>query len=225
MVTDHVISELRANALFASLTETEFSSVLDGIHVHELAKGALLFRQNQSADRFFFVSRGQVKLSVFSAEGEEKVIEVIASGRTFAEAIMFMPRHSFPVTATALTDAVVCSIAHAHYLPVLEGSRDACFRLLGDISRRLHDRISEIESLTLQNASHRLVRYLLRALPDGAADGAVIDPGVSRQVIASQLSIQPETLSRLLRSLCDYGVVEVTGREIRVLNLDALRAF
>jgi len=45
-----------------------------------------------------------------------------------------------------------------------------------------------------------------------------------RQVIASRIGVQPETLSRLLRQMIDENLVEVSGRTIKVLDLPRLRS-
>ena len=41
--------------------------------------------------------------------------------------------------------------------------------------------------------------------------------------VASQLGMTPETLSRLMRTLSDQGVIEVEGYTVQVRNLAALR--
>jgi CRP-like cAMP-binding protein len=43
--------------------------------------GALLIRQGQEADRFFMVLKGRVKLFRISADGQEKVVEIIHPGK------------------------------------------------------------------------------------------------------------------------------------------------
>jgi CRP-like cAMP-binding protein len=44
----------------------------------------------------------------------------------------------------------------------------------------------------------------------------------TRQMLASQLSIKPETLSRLTRVLADAGLIEADGRDIIIPDMDAL---
>jgi CRP-like cAMP-binding protein len=108
------------------------------------------------------------------------------------------------------------------YLELLASSNESCFRLLGDISRRLHARLREIETLTLENATHRLARFLTHR--EVAGDGR-IHLNLSRQDIAARLSIKPETLSRIIRGLIDEGVISVDGKEIRILNHKALAEY
>ena len=66
---------------------------------------SLLLQQGQPAERFFLVLSGRVKLFRISADGQEKVVEIIHPGQTFAEAVMFMQHAVYPVCAESL-DAV-----------------------------------------------------------------------------------------------------------------------
>src|SRR5690606_41525848 len=58
---------------------------------------------------------------------------------------------------------------------------DACLRLLGDLSMRLHQRLNEVENLSLQNAVHRVARYLLKRLPPGGGDDTVLQLDAPKQ--------------------------------------------
>jgi CRP/FNR family transcriptional regulator, dissimilatory nitrate respiration regulator len=88
--------------------------------------------------------------------------------------------------------------------------------MLGHLSQRLHMRLREIEYLTLESATHRLVRLIESRLPADAEGPAEIALQESRQDIASRLSMKPETLSRILRHLSDAGVIVVRGRSLQV---------
>jgi CRP-like cAMP-binding protein len=95
--------------------------------------------------------------------------------------------------------------------------------MLGHLSRRLHSRIRDIEHLSFEGATHRLVRLLLSRLPQ--ADGPLeLRFAESRQELAAFLSMKPETLSRSLRALAQSGVLEVDGRVLRVPSRARLAA-
>lgn len=53
-------------------------------------------------------------------------------------------------------------------MQLLRRSPEACFGMLASMSRRLHMLVNQIDSLTLQNATYRLVTYLLEQIPAGA---------------------------------------------------------
>ena len=216
---------VRQHYLFAGLAEQEFEVLAGHMHEERLGKGEVLFHRGDNAQHFYFLESGQIELSLLSSNGQKKVIEVVGHHRTFAEAVMFMREGNFPVTAEALTDSVLVRVGNEAYRDVLNASPDACFRLLSDVCRHLHARVREIEHLTIQNASSRLSSYLLDHITDVRGDEATVHLDLPRQVIASRLSVTPETLSRLLRQLVDEGILTVEDRFIFVRSLARLRPY
>lgn len=214
---------LRRNYLFAGLNDDELKIVTDCLQEIRLDEGRTLFEHGQPADRFFMVIEGQIKLYRLSEEGDEKVIEIVRPGETFAEAVMFMSGKFFPVNANALAKTRLLAIPNAAFKELLRKSPDSCFRLMADMSQRLHKRLNEIDSLTLHNATYRLVGYLLRELPEDVLQSPEIVLTTPKHVIASQLSIKPETFSRILMRLSRDGLIVVRGNSIVLENLERLR--
>lgn len=218
-------SAIRNHYLFASLDDEKWDRFVSKVDAEQLAAQELLFRRGDAARHFYMVAEGQINLFLLSRDGHQKIVEVMMPGQTFAEAVMFMDMQTYPVNAQALTSSTVYRFPNLEFVAILKESTDTCLRLLGDVCRRLHTRLVEVEDLTVQNATHRLVRYLTEKLPADCEDGASFELQLSRQIIASRLSIQPETLSRLLRNLVKEGVIAVDGKVVHVLNVHRLRDF
>lgn len=210
---------LRGHYLFAGLDLSQLDTIAAASRFVRLSAAQTLFSQGDPARHFYLVIDGQIKLCLTSRNGAEKIVEVIYAGQTFAEAVAFMTAHRFPVSAIANEATKLLSIPSETYLGVLASSNEACFSLLGDVCRRLHARLADIESLTLQNASFRLVRFFLQRMEP---DSPVINLELSRQDIAARLSIKPETLSRIIRTMVDSGIIEVDGKLVTVLDREAL---
>lgn len=214
---------LRRNYLFAALSDAQLKTVTDSMQEISLDEGRILFEHGQPADRFFLLLEGQIKLYRLSEEGDEKVIEIVRPGDTFAEAVMFMSGRVYPVNADALIRSRLLAFPNAVFKEVLCNSVDACFRLMADMSQRLHHRLNEIDSLTLHNATYRLVSYLLRELPEDVLQSPEIVLTTPKHIIASQLSIKPETFSRILTRLSRDGLIVVRGNSIVLADLARLR--
>src|SRR5210317_1061825 len=101
---------IRSHYLFSGLTDGEFDSLATEVSIESYDKGEILFHRGDTAEAFFFVESGQVELSLISRDGQKKIVEVIAHGRTFGEAIIFMKEAKFPVSAEALSNIVVYRI-------------------------------------------------------------------------------------------------------------------
>ena len=183
---------------------------------------ALADQQGQPAEHFFLVLKGRVKLYRISADGQEKVVEIIQAGQTFAEAVMFMQRSEYPVCAETLEAVQLVSVPNRLMLCLLQENPQACLRLLGNMSMRLHQRLGELETLTLQNATQRLALYLIQQLEDRSQETVDIELQLSKRLIAARLSMQPETLSRIMARLNQQGLIAMSGRNIHIPSISRL---
>ncbi|MDH5486470.1 MAG: Crp/Fnr family transcriptional regulator [Gammaproteobacteria bacterium] len=219
-----VAQALRHAYLFAEMSEPHLQALVQGMADIHLEPGKALFRQGQPAERFYFLREGLVKLFRLSPDGDEKIIEIMRPSETFAEAVMFMgPQGRYPVNAEAINESRVYAFEQKVFLNLLRESNEATFGLLASMSRRLHMLVNQIESLTLQNATYRLVAYLLEQIPRDVKTSPEVQLTTPKGVIASRLAIQPETLSRILGKLRQGGLIEVHGHHITIRNVQALR--
>lgn len=209
--------------LFEALTHDQLIEVQNTSRTVSLAAKSTLFEAGQRADRFYLLNKGQIKLFCISADGDEKVLEIVYPMQTFAEAIMFMQKKCYPVSAEAIEDCELYSFDMETFISLLRNSSDTCFNLLAIMSRRLHARVDDINNLTLHNATYRLVVYLLEQLPEDAVPLSAIHLSTPKNIIASRLSIQPETFSRTLTRLVKKGLIKVHGNDVTLLDVEGLR--
>ena len=209
--------------LFQALDEKQLKIVLKSSHVLSMTAKSTLFERGSTASHFYLLKSGQVKLFCLSEEGDEKVIEIINPSETFAEAIMYMPKQIYPVSAETLKNSEIYSFDMKVFRGLLENSKETCFRLLATMGKQLHSRISDINNLTLHNGTYRLVVYLLDQLPEDAVALSDIHLDTTKVIIASRLSIKPETFSRILLRLSKQGLIKVHGNDITLLDVDGLR--
>lgn len=218
-----VVNLMRKNPLFKDLTDEAFQKVTEHCSLRELKAGEFLFRQHQPAPFFFLLISGQIKLSLLSMEGTEKVVDIIHAGNSFSEAIMFRSVPSYPVNAEALADVNVLSIEAATYSAILRSSPDACFKVMGCLSVRLHWLMTELDRLTLHNVTYRLIIYLLEDIPEGVTEAVKVNLTIPKRVIASRISVTPETLSRTLKRLSEQGLMDIHDHHIVLNNPTELR--
>jgi CRP-like cAMP-binding protein len=226
MLTEgQTLAGIRSHHLFAGLSPPQLQRMLAASTVEEAEADQVLFDRGQPARHFYIVVDGQVNLTLYSKGGEEKIVDILGPGQSFAEAVMFMAGAAYPVSAVAAVKSRIARFPSQEYVATLRESPETCLRMLGHLSQRLHMRIREIETLTLESATHRLVRLIESRLPAGTDGPAEIALQESRQEIASRLSMKPETLSRILRTLSDGGAIAVDGRTVRVSDRKRLLAY
>lgn len=192
------------------------------MHCTRLDPGAVLFRQGGEARRFYFVESGLIKLTRLSVDGEERVIELIRHGGTFAEAVMFMEHKRYPVTAVTVDESVVLGLSNRRLLDLLAQDGHLALRMLGQLSMRMHALVQEIESLSLHDAGYRLVNYFVGECKRSGSTSLTLD--APKRIIASRLGMTPETFSRLVQRLRGQGLIKLEGAVVTIEDLDRLRA-
>jgi CRP-like cAMP-binding protein len=210
--------------LFQQLRESEIASLAAGTREIGLSKGRILFQKGCLLDGFYVTVSGLIKLAFSSLQGNEKVVSLVGPGQSFGEAVMFMERPC-PVMAQALEDSRLLYIAKQGIFAAID--RDSAFarRLLAGLSIRLHGLIQDVEDYSLHSSTQRVIGFLLQLAGAPAGGSVEFDLPASKHVIASRLNLTPETLSRILHSLSESGLITVKGRRIAVLDLARLSQF
>ncbi|MBK7613184.1 MAG: Crp/Fnr family transcriptional regulator [Vitreoscilla sp.] len=227
--------------LFQEMTPAELQRLAEGCRLRRLARGDNVFRVGEPCEEFHVTVMGQVKLFAISPAGQEKVIELVGPGNSFAEALMFTGK-PYIINAQALTDTLLLSVTKQAVLTEIERDSRFAMRMLAGISRRLHGLVHDVQAYALHSGLQRVIGYLLRDLPedsDDAAEMSLEDAGfptpckgdvkparevrevrvslpVSKATIASRLSLTPEYFSRVLHELEGEGLITIDKREIRI---------
>ena len=213
--------------LFQELSPDQLAKLETGCRERRLAKGSMLFQKGDPAKGFFVVVFGQIKLAFPSAQGNEKVVQIVGPRQSFGEAVMFLDLPS-PVFAEALVDSLLLQIGSGPVFELLATDPLFARRMLAGLSMRLHSLVQDVEAYSLRSSAQRVVGYLLQHCPQGDAEcenAYDISLPTSKQVIASRLNLTPETLSRIFHDLSANGLIAVSGKQITINNPKRLREF
>lgn len=211
--------------LFSALEPEQFAAVEQSSELIRLDERQELFAFGDNAHAFYALREGQMKLYRLSPQGDEKVVEVIQPGQTFAEAVMFMEVPHYPVYAEALVPTTLYSYDFATFRGILDASPKTGLKLMAKMSLRLRQRIAEIDELTLQKAEMRLALFLLDQVGGSREGPAEVQLNAPKNVLASRLSIQPETFSRILRKLRQQKLIDVKGNNIHINEVADFRVY
>lgn len=213
---------LNNHHLFSGFDDPHLQGLLRECHLKTLGRDDWLFHQTDPAQFFYFIIDGSIKLFRTARDGNEKILDVVNNHETFAEAIMFSGQSSYPVNAQALKQSTLLAIPCQLYIEAIMKNPRQALALAARLSQRLHSLVYEIETLSLKNATHRVVRFLINSITDNLSREPVIELEIPKRLVASRLSIQPETFSRIIHHLSEEKIIEVRGKLITILELDKL---
>lgn len=208
--------------LFDAMSPAELAAVAAGTTERHVEKGGVIFQRGDLCQGFHLVIYGQVKLAAGSASGGEKIIELVGPGHSFGEALMFMEK-PYIVSATALADTLLLHVTREVVFDGIEHDPRFARKMLAGLSRRMHGLICDMESYALRSGTERVIGYLLQ--DEATANGQQCTLPVSKAVVASRLNLTPEHFSRILADLSAHGLLSVQGRQVTLLDIDALRGY
>lgn len=186
-------------------------------------RGETVIRRGERVRGVYAIAYGSVKKRLRHRRGAEVVLALLGPGDTFAEvpALLGCPAK---VEAVALADSMLVMI-NAQCISAQTVSEPRLARnMTRSLARSLHALLSEFERGML-TGPQRLAGYL-----DTIAE-ATPEPGhwvarlpVSKTLLAARLDMKKETLSRLLRRLAADGLIDVSRRDIVILDRSGLAA-
>lgn len=200
----------------------EFSRLLHRYPIHR--KGTAIFNQGQPASNgVYFLCQGWVKLTKLQKRGDEVILDILIPCSVIGE-IPNGGRSTHVYSAISCEESVEVaylakedleSLFHAYPALALSLSRhlskrlSQAYRSLGNIRLSVRERVISV----LARVFRRLGRKGTR--------GVVAIP-LSYRELAQLVQTTPETLSRVLRSLQEEGLVRTEKKGLRILKEDLL---
>ena len=136
----------------------------------QFPKGQVIFRQGDSGEEMFVISRGRVRLTI-GANGHEREIAVLGPGEFFGELSLLsdIPRTA---TAEAAEDATLLAIGRDVFAMLVQDDLDVVFRMMHTQGERLSRADRPLQELTQQLGRIRVVAHAVRRVCGSHAPAA-----------------------------------------------------
>lgn len=211
------------------LFNTVNSSILERIasNSNELhaPRGTTICRRGQPALGFHIVVTGQVKRSLRSSNGDEKIMEVIGEGQSFGEAAMFLEK-PYLSDAETIVESSLLHIGRNALLAEIQSDPEFSKKVILSMSERLYRHVENLEICMLSSGVRRVIRYLLNHDSEDRFDGALhVTLATKKWIIASSLNLTQEHFSRILHALVRENLIQMDGRQVCIPDAIRLRSY
>ncbi len=216
---------LRRCQLFADLPEADLAAVAGACSTRALAKGDYLFREGQPAEGFYVIQSGVINVHRITPDGREQVICLFRPYDSFAEATL-VTVDTYPANAVATEPAQVIVVRRDAFRELISRRPELALRMLSSMSQHLKHLVQLLQDLKGRQIEARLADWILRQSPAAAVGcPAVLELPVSKKVLAGQLGVTSETLSRTFARFRDEGSLAVEGKRLTIRDARRLRAW
>ena len=214
------LSIISNTSLFKGLSQSRLEKIEKIAVKKNIEKGELIFSENDEGNGFYIVAQGRVKIYKVSLEGKEQILHIFDRGEPFGEVPVFSGS-VFPANAQALEKCSLIFFPRDAFVRFISENIPIVLNMLGVLSMRLRQFTVQIENLSLKEVPGRLAGYLLLLAEEQQSED-IIQLTISKGHLASLLGTIPETLSRIFSKMNDRGLIEVEGKNIKILDTDGL---
>ena len=215
---------MRPVCMSPDLSAPELARLDALIHSTRLVKrGETLYRANDDFQSLYAVRTGSFKTVIMHRDGREQVTGFHLAGEVLGLDGVCTEHHSSD--AIAIEDSSVCIIPYA----LLESMCAESKRLQQQVLRMMSGEIVRESSLMMllgtMSAEQRLAAFLLNLSQRMKARGyspAEFNLRMTREEMGNYLGMKLETVSRMFSKFQRDGLDQTHGKQIRIVNLDAL---
>lgn len=211
---------LGKSSLFDGLTTEQIDLVASLTIEKGYGRGETIFFEGETADGFYIVSQGSVKVYKMSTMGKEQILHIFGAGEPIGEVAVFGSK-PFPASAETLEKSRLLYFRRNDFVEMIQKNPSISMNMLAVLSLRLRQFTTQIENLSLKEVPARLAGYLVYAVEEQKG-GTVLQLSISKGQLASLLGTIPETLSRIFAKMSDEGLIRVDGKRIEILDMDGL---
>ena len=223
-MSNEAMEVLRTLPIFSRLSEETLSRVASRTVVKRYPKDTMLFRQGEEARGLFVVVAGGVKVYQSGPDGREQTLHVERPGHSLAEIPLF-DGSPYPASARAAEESRILFLPRDAFEWLYRNNPDIADATIRELGRRLRRLVRLVDRLALKSVPARVAAALIEAAASAgcARDGGELVLQSTQEEMAAELGTTRESVSRALSTLRSEGVIRVTGQNVRILDLEALR--
>ncbi len=194
-------------------------------HRNPVRKGESLYRTGDSFKSLYAIRSGFFKTNILHEDGRSQVTGFQMSGEILGLDAISTDIHI--CDAVALEDSMVCEIAFERFEELGQLMSNLQHRFNKTLSREIVREQGIMLLLGSMRADERLAAFLANLAKRSAIrhqSGSELVLRMTREDIGSYLGLKLETVSRILSRFHDQNLLEVKGRNIRIIDADGLNA-
>jgi len=215
----------RQTTEWRDLSVDELKMVTRAKQTQTLDPGDTLYDQGDEGDGIFCIQSGLIGLRRLDEDGNSILLKLCSGGTTVGYR-SFLSKQAHLNLAEVLNASVVCHIERPAVVRLLERNPRLGERFL----RHAMEDLTAAEEAYAQSLTKSMKARFLHALMvlyerlgyQDESGHAALDLPIKRMELAELIGAQPESISRLIRSVESEGLLQIDDRRIQFRDMDAV---
>lgn len=229
-------SRLAKVAILKKINQKEEAQVEDTGKLHSLQElrefvknyeqqnykaGETIYEEGKQGFHFFFVDRGVVKSHKMDQYGKELITSLYKEGDFFGHT-SFNKLDAYREQATAMEDSRVYAVSKEELKEILAKNNKIAFDLIDAMGENISGIKEQLLEMAYGSVRKKTARTIL-LFSQKIRRHPTQSIRISRSDLASVAGMASETLIRTLSDFKKEGLLEIEGRNIKLLDVEALQ--
>jgi len=212
----------REKSVFCSLNKVQVAENDRLKHSGAFKKGDYIFKEGNYAKGLHCVGSGKVKLVKNGVDGKEHIVRFSQEGGVMGYHSM-LTGTKYSSSAIALEDTMVCFIPSSRFFQLLQDNNEFSLKMLELSAENWNNAAQLVTNMAQKTSKQRMAEMLLwLERTFGERKDGTIDISLSREDIANLVGTATEAAIRLLSELKKQSLIELKGKNIKLLEKESL---
>lgn len=218
----NLVEPLKRSNLFKALNTDEISGILNEIHytVVEYKKNSVIAVEDDECASLGLILEGGVEMQKTYPSGKVVILNHMAAGNVFGEALIFSKVHRYPVTIMARESSKVMFITKENIIRLCSRHPLILQAFMEELSNKILMMNKKIKDLSFETIRQKLCDFLLQEYR--RQKSLTIQVPLSRRKMADSMGVQRPSLSRELIKMKAEGLIDFRKDVIEIKDIDAL---
>ncbi|ETS93934.1 Crp/Fnr family transcriptional regulator [Veillonella sp. AS16] len=215
--------------LFNNLGETELRSYLNNakVIVHSYKKNEFVALSGDPMEGIGVILEGSTLLTRENVMGQRVIMANLDESAIFGEALLFSKHPLWPATIKAVKATKIMFIPLETFIETLPDCHQCQTKILSNLLQDLSEKAilltRKVHYLTLKGMREKIFAYFTDLY--NRQQSTTIHLPHNREQMAEVLNVSRTALSRELGRLRNEGIIDITGRNVTLKNIDEIEEF
>lgn len=205
--------------IFQDLSTLELEEMDRQITMSSCKPGKIFYMPEDSGEVLFLLKKGRVQLYRISPNGKKLVVETLGPGAIFGE-MSLVGQGMHNTFAESVDECLLCVMSRADVERLMREKPMVAFRFVEALGDRVSSLESRLEEIAFKSIPSRLASLLIR-LADEQGNGTVVN-GYTHQDLGEMLGTYRETVTQTLNEFKGQGLIDISRKQVRILDHDGL---
>ncbi len=209
----------------ATATGQVFDQVTKNHRTKQYSLKEYVFREGDSPIYLYFLSKGKIKTFKMNEDGKEYITGLFNSGDFFGYTAL-LEHSNYSDSAQVLDNAEVLLIPKEDFYHLMGSNTEVIGSFIKLLADNIHQKEEQLIELAYSSVRKRVANALVQVYEKYNAEHREdFTISLGREDLASIVGTATETVIRALSEFKEDGYIASKGREIKVLDIQALKNY